>query len=103
MKLNEILYGLRNVRSALILRPWGMAGIAIVTVFVVCAAGANVIAPHDPTAVNLGERLHPPAWSGDGALTHLLGTDQLGRDIFSRVVYGARPSLGVGLIVVLIG
>ena len=55
------------------------------------------IAPYDPLAVDLARKLTPP-----GA-AHWLGTDQTGRDIFSRIVWGARPSLAVGMLAVTIG
>jgi peptide/nickel transport system permease protein len=61
---------------------------------------AEYIAPRDPEAQDLVNRLAPPAWSAAGSPEHLLGTDQLGRDILSRVIYGSRISLLVGVSVV---
>lgn len=52
----------------------------------------GLLAPHDPSATNLGNAFQPPAFLSDGSWTHLLGTDGLGRDIFSRIIYGARVS-----------
>jgi ABC-type dipeptide/oligopeptide/nickel transport system permease subunit len=60
------------------------------------------IAPHDPIAVNIRQRLAPPAWMAKGTVDHLLGTDQVGRDLLSRVIYGGRVSLVVGVAAVLI-
>ena len=75
------------------LRPihWGL--LAILLGIVVAAIFAPVIAPHDPTKNNLLVRLTPPAWLEGGSTEHLLGTDQLGRDLLSRIIHGARVSL----------
>jgi peptide/nickel transport system permease protein len=68
--------------------PLAMLGLLIVLVLVLMAAFAPVIATHDPITQNLAERLKPPMTDG-----HLLGTDEFGRDIFSRIVHGARVTL----------
>ncbi|WP_016905741.1 ABC transporter permease [Streptomyces xiaopingdaonensis] len=69
-------------------------------VFLVLAAAAAVFAPlivpHDPAHQDLLVRLRPPAWQSGGSAEHLLGTDQLGRDLLARVLYGTRVSLLVG-------
>jgi peptide/nickel transport system permease protein len=65
-----------------------------VTVWAVLPAG---VAPHLPDEQEIALRLMPPRWSSGGSASHLLGTDQLGRDIFSRVIYGARVSVTVAL------
>lgn len=65
------------------------------------AIGAPLIAPHDPFAQNLDGRLAPPTWAG-GVRAHLLGTDQLGRDELSRLIFGARISLLVGITAVFV-
>jgi len=70
---------------------------------VVCALLAPQLAPYDPTKGDLSARLRPPAWTADGSARHLLGTDQLGRDILSRIVFGARVSLAVGVVSSLVG
>jgi peptide/nickel transport system permease protein len=81
----------------LIRRHWPViAGIVVVTAFVVSAIAAPWIAPHDPGDQNLRAQLRPPIWGAGGGGEHLLGTDQLGRDILSRLIYGARVSLIVG-------
>jgi peptide/nickel transport system permease protein len=69
----------------------------------VCAVLAPQIAPYPPTRGDLSARLRPPAWIAGGSTVHLLGTDHLGRDILSRIVYGARVSLLVGVVSSLIG
>lgn len=89
------LRGLLNSRTA-------TAGAVILICLVVLAAFAPLIAPHDPAKQDLRARLAPPAWVAKGGITHLLGTDQLGRDILSRVIYGTRISLLVGVSVVLL-
>ena len=63
---------------------------------------APAVAPHDPTEQDLAHRLWPPAWAKEGTRDHLLGTDQLGRDILSRVIYGSRVSLIVGVAVIVV-
>jgi peptide/nickel transport system permease protein len=73
--------------------------LVVLAVIVLCAVVlAPVIAPDDPNAQDLLIRLSPPHWSGG----HLLGTDNLGRDVLSRLIYGARISLFVGLAVAVI-
>jgi peptide/nickel transport system permease protein len=67
-------------------------GVVVLLLVVVSAAGADLLAPFGPTAQNLRERLQPPLVGG-----HLLGSDTLGRDILSRVMYGGRVSLVVGV------
>ena len=72
--------------------PLGLIGLVLVVLLVVSAALASVIAPYDPIALNIMDRLQGPSFN------HLLGTDQLGRDLFSRVLYGGRVALKVALI-----
>lgn len=60
------------------------------------------IAPHDPEIGNMRDRLLPPSWMEDGKSDYLLGTDRLGRDVLSRLIYGARISLSVSLLVIAI-
>jgi peptide/nickel transport system permease protein len=61
------------------------------------------IVPHDPNAQDLLRRLQPPGWVRGGSWVHVLGTDQLGRDVFSRIIMGARTSLLVGFTTVTLG
>jgi peptide/nickel transport system permease protein len=69
-----------------------------------CLVGllAPLIAPHSPMQGSLGEKLRPPAWMTGGQWAHPLGTDLLGRDILSRVFYGARTSLAVAALAVVV-
>lgn len=69
---------------------------------VVCALIPGTLAPHPPNQQEITQRLLPPSWMERGNAEHLLGTDQLGRDLFSRVIHGARISLIVGLSALLI-
>ncbi len=81
---------------------WGVAAAAIMLLIVASAALAPTVVPHDPLAVNIRHRLAPPAWMDGGTRENLLGTDQVGRDLLSRIVYGGRVSLVVGVSAVLI-
>ncbi len=74
----------------------------VVLLFVLMAVFAPFIAPHDPNVTDLFRRLQPPAWQEGGDWAYLLGCDALGRDILSRIIYGARISIFVGAAVVLV-
>ena len=73
-----------------------LIGAGMILVVLAAALAAPWIAPHDPFAQDLSQRLIPPVWDTRGSWDHLLGTDQLGRDYLSRLLYGARISLLVG-------
>ena len=73
-------------------QPLGLVGFLTITLYVVCAFGANWISPFDPEAIDFSAMLASP-----GA-EHWFGTDQYGRDVFSRIVYGSRTALAVGII-----
>ena len=72
-------------------------------VMILSAVLAPFITWHDPLDTDVVERLHPPAWSEDGKLTNLLGTDSVGRDLFTRILYGVRSSLVIGFAAMLVG
>lgn len=74
--------------------------LAILAVTLLAAIAAPLIAPYRATEGNLAEALVPPSWQGGGGRSHLLGTDSLGRDIFSRLLWGAQVSLVVGAVAV---
>jgi peptide/nickel transport system permease protein/dipeptide transport system permease protein len=76
----------------------GLAGLIIITLFSAAAVFAPVISPHDPIENALYEQLKPPVWEEGGATKNWLGTDDLGRDILSRLIYGARVSLTLGVV-----
>jgi ABC-type dipeptide/oligopeptide/nickel transport system permease subunit len=81
---------------------WGLLAALGLLVIVLATVLAPWITLYDPTAVDIRHRLSPPAWMEGGHRTHLLGTDQIGRDLFTRVVYGGRVSLLVGVMAVLV-
>jgi peptide/nickel transport system permease protein len=90
-----------TLRRLLRLR-WGLAAAGVLLLVVASAALAPQISPHDPLVVNIRHRLAPPAWMEGGSTQHLLGTDQVGRDLLSRMIFGGRVSLVVGVTAVLI-
>src|SRR5215212_5484256 len=73
-----------------------LAGVGFVALF------ANVLAPHNPEVGSLAARFKPPLWQTGGSTKYLLGTDQLGRDVLSRLIFGARVSVVVGFTAVII-
>ncbi len=84
--------------------PWiTVAGIAFMVVLALVAASAPWLAPEDPTRQSLRGRLSPPTLDGAGGRAHLFGTDHLGRDVLSRVIYGSRVSLLIGFSAVVVG
>lgn len=76
---------------------------AWIVLLAVMAIFASVLAPHDPLRQNLMTRNIPPFWMSHGSWDHPLGTDQIGYDILSRIIYGARPSIEIGLTAAVIG
>lgn len=80
---------------AILHRPRIVFSLAVIALVILCAAAPNLLAPYDPLKPALGARLAPPLGEQNGAM-HLLGTDSLGRDILSRVIFGARISAVVG-------
>ncbi|HJW49344.1 MAG TPA: ABC transporter permease [Candidatus Limnocylindria bacterium] len=78
-------------------RPLGTFGAVLIVVMLLAAAFADIVAPYDPTAIDFADLLLPPSPE------HLLGTDNFGRDVFSRVVFGSRTALVVGFTASLVG
>jgi ABC-type dipeptide/oligopeptide/nickel transport system permease subunit len=76
---------------------------AILLLIAFVAIFADVLAPHDPQIGSLARRFRPPVWQEGGSWTYLLGTDHVGRDVLSRLIFGARVSMIVGLTAVLGG
>ena len=74
----------------------------ILVAIAVLAIFASYVAPYDPEIGNLSKRFRPPAWQAGGSLEYLLGTDHLGRDILSRLIFGARVSVVVGFTSVIV-
>lgn len=91
-----------TVRLALQRDRAGVLGLIMFAVLVFTAVFAPQIAPHDPLQQNLRASRQPPAWSEGGTWDHILGTDNLGRDMLSRIIHGTRVSLTVGFFGVLI-
>jgi peptide/nickel transport system permease protein len=76
--------------------------LSIIVVFVLAAVFAGVLSPADPDEQSLRQRFTPPVWDERGTWKHVLGTDRLGRDILSRLIWGARVSLTAGVVTVLL-
>ena len=76
--------------------------VLLLLVLVIPAIFANQIAPHDPTRGSLGNRLAPPVWQQGGSSEHILGTDKVGRDILSRIMYGSRISVIIAMIAIVV-
>ncbi|WP_159588784.1 ABC transporter permease subunit [Chelativorans xinjiangense] len=92
-RLAEFWYYFRQNRGAVI-------GLAVFVIIVAIAVLAPLIAPHGPSLQNRGAFLLPPVWEDGGRWEFVLGTDAVGRDILSRLIYGARFSLFIGVVVV---
>lgn len=73
-----------------------VASVLAIGAFLFAGVFADYVAPQDPTHQDIARRLLPPFWESRGSVRYLLGTDQLGRDILSRVIHGARVSLSLG-------
>jgi peptide/nickel transport system permease protein len=78
-------------------QPLGAAGLVVIVLMALCAALAPWVAPYDPLTVDYGAMLAAPSWE------HWLGTDSFGRDVASRIIYGARTALAIGFIASFIG
>jgi peptide/nickel transport system permease protein len=85
------------VLQFILTQPTGAAGLAVIAILFVAGAFAEFVAPYDPLAIDFGAMLAQPSWD------HWMGTDAFGRDIFSRIIYGARTALAVGLLSSAIG
>ena len=98
-------------RAAVLTLPWRLTSvrieaqalipIVILIVLTLAAIFAEVLAPYNPEIGTLGDRFQPPAWLTGGSTAHLLGTDHLGRDVLSRLIFGARVSMVVGFMAVI--
>ncbi len=88
---------LRRILRELLQNKAAMAGLVVLGVVAASAVLAPLVAPTDPTAQELTSRLKPPGWTSAEGHLSALGTDHLGRDILSRLIFGARISLAIGL------
>lgn len=77
-------------------------GVSIVLLAIACAVMAPWLSPHDPYLQAVSVRLIPPVWDAGGTWTYPLGTDPLGRDLLSRIIYGARVSISAGALAVVV-
>jgi ABC-type dipeptide/oligopeptide/nickel transport system permease subunit len=91
-----------RVWRKLVGNPAAVAGALVLLAVVTAAAAAPWVAPHDPARQSLVRRFTPPVWAPGGQATHPLGTDQVGRDVLSRIIHGARISLLVGVLAVVV-
>ncbi|HEX3993430.1 MAG TPA: ABC transporter permease [Acetobacteraceae bacterium] len=82
-------------------RDFPLVPLAILGTIAFVALFANLLAPHDPQVGSLSARFRPPCWLAGGSTNYLLGTDQLGRDVLSRLIFGARVSMVVGFTAVI--
>ncbi len=80
----------------------GQVGLFFIIIFILISILAPLLAPYDPTTLHQGVLRLPPFWSQTGDIEFLLGTDDIGRDLLSRLIYGARISIGTGFFVVFI-
>jgi peptide/nickel transport system permease protein len=83
--------------------PLAGAGAMIIGLVIVAALAAPLLATTDPIEQDLSAALQPPFWREDGSLRHPLGTDHLGRDVYSRLVYGAQISLTISVLAACLG
>ncbi len=99
--VDDVAEGPRSWRAGVIgfcrRQPLGTVGLAVVLVMAVAGLSAEWIAPYSPTSNDFAAMTEPPSWA------HLMGTDQFGRDLFSRIVFGARTALIVGFCCAIVG
>ena len=76
----------------IVTQPTGTAGLVVIAIMVLAGVFADIVAPYDPLAIDFAAMLSAPSWE------HWLGTDAFGRDVLSRIIFGARTALAVGLL-----
>ena len=95
---------LSPLKRLLVGRRWFLLiPLSIITVMITTAVLAEFLTPYSSTEISLANRLRPPFWEKGGSLSHLLGTDPMGRDLLTRMIYGARVSLVVAMLALLVG
>jgi peptide/nickel transport system permease protein len=94
------LPSMRGMLRGLLSNKFAFVAAVFLLVLALAAIFAPWVAPHDPNEINIIDRLTPPFWGQGGTTRYLLGTDELGRDILSRIIWGARTSVTIGLAVV---
>lgn len=100
--IKNIFWGLTRLVRAIASNPVSLVSFIVLSMVVLAAITAPLIAPHDPTLQSLRLRLKPPIWQEGAEPGYLLGTDALGRDLLSRMIFGAQISLVVGICTVLL-
>lgn len=78
-------------------------GLVVVAVWIVVAVLAPILAPYGMNDIDVAQRLVPPCWMEGGSMDHIFGTDQLGRDVLTRLIFGSRISLIVGIVAGIVG
>lgn len=98
------LFGSRwqQIQKTFLKNKGALVSLGILSAFIFVALFAPLLSPYSPSEVNNAGVIVPPSFAAGGSTQYLLGTDDLGRDMLSRLIYGARVSLGVGLMVVLL-
>ncbi len=97
-EVGESLYAPSRLARLLRKDAAGMVGLSLILVILMAAIFAPWLTPYGPTEGDFMSARLPPAWMDGGSSAHLLGTDQLGQDVFTRIVYGSRVSLMVGFL-----
>jgi len=100
--MERVRFGTKVTQNWKVWRKLPVIPVTILLLLIFAAIFANVITPYPPNEMSLTNRLTPPFFMSGGSLSHLLGTDNLGRDILSRMILGARVSLSVSLLVIAI-
>ena len=101
--LEFALEGGRIAKAYQTFRRWPFIPVAIAVLLIVVAIFAELVSPHDPLEGDTYDRNEPPVWAEEGSAKFLLGTDHIGRDILSRMIFGARVSLIVAVTVLIAG
>src|SRR5262247_4346314 len=83
-------------------RDFPLVPVLILSLILLVAIFADFLAPYDPQIGSLARRYRPPFWQDGGSMAHLLGTDHVGRDVLSRLIFSARVSVIVGVTAVLV-
>jgi peptide/nickel transport system permease protein len=91
-----------EVRRTLLRQPSRLLAVCLLALVTCAAVTAPLVAPYDPNAQDIALKNQPPMWSTGGSVAHVLGTDQLGRDLLSRLTFGSRVTMAVGLSAVLV-
>ncbi len=98
----EPLRAAPSLVARMLATPALVIGLSLIGIVAIMAFAAPLLSPYDPYDQDLTRRLVPPVWYAKGSWNHILGTDNLGRDYLSRVIYGARISLLIGVAVMII-